>query len=164
MPSRWRATSSRIAKARPSDCTPTRCRSSASSSISVCTGCTSLATAVLRGPTGFSLIFSFERGATGQNLLGKCAAPYQAGSRVEQALHTTISIDVQYYGKYRLPRTTLRRHPRATAAPLSREEPRILRGVSKGWPRVLLAAILRGSPLRGEHLRMTTEFPCRATC
>jgi hypothetical protein len=54
---------------------------------------------------------------------------------------------------------TLLRHPRATAVPLSREEPRILRGVSKdGRGRCRLLPILRGSPLRGERLRMTVEI------
>ncbi len=39
------------------------------------------------------------------------------------------------------------------------EEPRILRGVSKdGRGRRRLLLILRGSPLRGERLRMTAEF------
>jgi hypothetical protein len=39
------------------------------------------------------------------------------------------------------------------------EEPRILRGVSKdGRGRCHLRLILRGSPLRGERLRMTAEF------
>jgi hypothetical protein len=38
------------------------------------------------------------------------------------------------------------------------EEPRLLRGVSKdGRGRRRLWPILRGSPLRGEHLRMTVE-------
>src|SRR5450759_777423 len=59
IPSRWRATSSRIAKARPSDCTPTRWRSSASSSISGCDGSTS------RAMAGFSIVLLLVRGLNG---------------------------------------------------------------------------------------------------
>src|SRR5215470_2319471 len=55
MPSRWRATSSRIAKARPSDCTPTLCRSSASASTSECKGSTSRAISARARPAGLSV-------------------------------------------------------------------------------------------------------------
>src|SRR5260221_13168247 len=64
MPSRWRATSSRIANARPSDCTPLRARSSASSSMLGSVDGTRRATDVLRGLAGLSLVFSLVRDVT----------------------------------------------------------------------------------------------------
>ena len=78
MPSRWRATSSRIAKARPSDWTPTRCRSSASSSILGSLDCTSRAIVVLRGLEGLSLAFGLARAFIGSGLHWDGTQFYQA--------------------------------------------------------------------------------------
>jgi len=50
----------------PSDCTPLRWRSSASSSILGSLDCTSRAIAVLRGVAGLSLVFSLVRDFTDQ--------------------------------------------------------------------------------------------------
>src|SRR5438270_300637 len=83
MPSRWRATCSRIAKARPSDCTPPRWRSSASSSILGSLDMTSRAIAVLRGLAGFSLVFTLVRDFT-RGLHDDGAELYQAALAHQQ--------------------------------------------------------------------------------
>src|SRR5262245_58383349 len=101
-----------MAKARPSDCTPPRARSSASSSMVGSFDCTSRATADLRGVTGLSLTFSpgfsfvlvLVRAFT--LLLSALTLPIQfnpypaaSGNRLRLRAvlhHITIAIDVQY--------------------------------------------------------------------
>src|SRR5947209_5681040 len=112
MPSRCRATCSRMAKARPSDCTPPRWRSSTSSSILGSLEATRRAIAVLRGPAGLSLVFGLVRDfkgsvSTSTMLNSNDVEFYQPVLAHEQPLqqpspqggphHTTIAIDVQYY-------------------------------------------------------------------
>ncbi len=113
MPSRWRATSSRIENARPSDCTPPRARSSASSSILGSLVGTSLAietlpTETLRGVAGLSLVFGLVRDFTESTLqMGEANSiqavlarqQRRATSEAVSQEHTTIAIDVQYYEK-----------------------------------------------------------------
>ena len=78
MPSRWRATSSRIEKARPSDCTPPRARSSASSSMLGSLDGTSFAIETLRGGACLSLVFGLVRGFTESTLQDGRGELYQA--------------------------------------------------------------------------------------
>src|SRR5580704_15853561 len=100
-----------MAKARPSDCTPPRWRSSASSSISDTFDDTSRAIAALRVLGGLTAAFGLARGFTSLALLlhgrptvsgGRARESAPAASRAQ---HTTIAIDVQYYGKYLPPRS-----------------------------------------------------------
>src|SRR6187401_1462359 len=109
MPSRWRATSSRIEKARPSDCTPPRARSSASSSMLGSLDGTSRAIETLPFETlldvaCLSLVFGLGRGFTGirspewaRRTLSGRPRPLTAPGAFPH--HTTIAIDVQYYEK-----------------------------------------------------------------
>src|SRR5882724_11455529 len=96
-----------IEKARPSDCTPPRARSSASSSILGSLVCTSFAIETLRGGACLSLVFNLVRDFTVSALQmveansirpsspGNCAT-HRARRNWD---HTTIAIDVQYYEK-----------------------------------------------------------------
>src|SRR5215813_13811223 len=104
-----------MAKARPSDCTPPRARSSASSSMVGSFDCTSCAIADLRGVSGFSLtfspVFSFALVLVRAFTLLLSALtlpilfnPYRlaSGNRLRRRAvshHITIAIDVQYYEK-----------------------------------------------------------------
>src|SRR6476661_8340123 len=98
-----------IEKARPSDCTPPRARSSASSSILGSLVGTSLAIETLpfetlRGGAGLSVVFSLGRGFTESTLQvggANCIRPSSPGnSTAQRARHRrhyiTIAIDVQH--------------------------------------------------------------------
>src|SRR6266404_8709142 len=102
-----------IEKARPSDCTPPRARSSASSSILGSLDGTSLAIETLpfetlRDVASLSLVFGVVRGFTGINSPGggransiRPSSPFNSVTSCAgcDMHHTTIAIDVQYYEK-----------------------------------------------------------------